>query len=294
MSYILDALNKSEQDRREQDNVPSLQAIHEEGVHGHSDAAWKRWLPVAVAGLILTLFAVILLMWFSGSSRSSSTEGTSSAGSPLLKPLGNSQMALSNQAGPSSQALRRSQVSSSDFMTASAPKPTVASLYSQASRTHETDANGASGSAATVDSHFSTSAKTSREATSSEVERSYEAYRQIEQSILGDSTTPVQSALGTEMAESLEPAVPAQKKAVGGPEALPQVLLSRIPKLNYSAHVYSNDESSGFAIINGRSRYKGDLLSDSLFVEAVEEDGVLLNIQGISFKLKAMKSWPPR
>ncbi len=241
MSYILDALNKSEQERREQENVPSLQAIHEDSVHGHTRAGLKRWLPIALASLILILLAVILLMWFSRGEAN-----VSSLDAPGL-------------AAGARDTVTSAAVRGNSDVTYSVAEPLAA-------RTFDSDPQGPA-----VSSLYD-------QATSEPVQ-----------------TTAVPAIVSPEQ-QALSRVVQAERvrAQIGGPESLPAALRSHLPTLDYSAHVYSSDESSGFAIINGRSRYKGDLLSNSLFVEAVEEDGVLLNIQGLSFKLKAMKSWPPQ
>jgi general secretion pathway protein B len=241
MSYILDALNKSEQERREQDNVPSLQAIHEDSGKGHSTPAPRRWQPILVAVVIVLLLAVIASMWMSsGPSETPNTE------SPvrLQSTAPQSKLVVPTEK-PTNAVLPKVQTSKSD----------VDSLYSNPLSDDHND------SVAIVEPAQGTPVK-----------------------------TEAMSVQPTEQAEPAKVTTP-KPRSMNGPNDLPDQLRARLPALIYTAHVYSSDENRGFAIINGRSRYKGDLLSDSLFVEAVVEDGVILNIQGHSFMLMAMKSW---
>ncbi len=247
MSYILDALNKSEQERREQDNVPSLQAIHEDAGKGHTGTTAKPWRALSVAVFVVVLLVLAAFMW--------GRSGTDDSPPPqALVPE-------QNIAERSLPAANMRKVKQAALPTAQSPKPDVDSLYQQP--LPETQQS-------TV----------------------VQAVPKVDEPVVAEPEPTVQPEVSPEQAELVQK-IARETQSLAGPNDLPNSLRARVPALIYTAHVYSSDESRGFAIINGRSRYKGDLLSDSLFVEAVLEDGVILNIQGYSFKLMAMKSWAP-
>ena len=85
-----------------------------------------------------------------------------------------------------------------------------------------------------------------------------------------------------EMAEPLVPAI----------HNIPSNIQNRLPKMVYSAHIYSSDADSGFAIINDRRRYRGDQIAPGLLVVSVISTGVVLTFEGYTFRLDAMKNWP--
>jgi hypothetical protein len=66
-----------------------------------------------------------------------------------------------------------------------------------------------------------------------------------------------------------------------------------IPALEYGAHIYSSRSGSGFVILNGSKRFAGDQVTSNLLIEAILVDAVQLNFEGLRFRLPAMESWSP-
>jgi len=241
MSYILDALNKSEQERREQDNVPSLQAIHDDKSNAHPQSNNFPWMPIAVGLVLLGLLLAIVIL-----SILRNNDATPQHSPAPISSIG--------QAEPVQTTFVNARPASAQSANAE-----VDALYAQESDTH------------------------ARALTAVPPQASAGGIGNSVDTELADAVVADYQAF--DGAASFVPSV----------QQLPKSLQSRVPALDYSAHIYSSDERSGFAIINGKSRYKGDILSRDLFVEAIEEDGLVLNVQGISFKVPAMKSWqPPR
>lgn len=67
----------------------------------------------------------------------------------------------------------------------------------------------------------------------------------------------------------------------------------KIPSIHYGAHIYASDHRSGFVILNGAKKKAGDQLRNGIYIETVEADWVVLSYQGLVFALPAMKSWNP-
>jgi len=263
MSYILDALNKSEQERREQDNVPSLQAIHDGKNNTHPQTHSFPWMPIAVVVVVLSLLLVIFMLSAARNNDVAAQKSPAPISSieqtvPLQTTLVHTR-STDVQLGQDSGArsiLSNAQSTNTPSVKASSASSEVDALYAQ-----EREPDGGALTA---------------------VPSSEAVENKVDNESVGTVVTDYQSI---DRAAGFVPSV----------QELPQSLQSRVPALDYAAHIYSSDERSGFAIINGKSRYKGDILSRDLYVEAVEEDGLLLNVQGVSFKIPAMKSWqPPR
>ena len=71
-------------------------------------------------------------------------------------------------------------------------------------------------------------------------------------------------------------------------------LQASIPAIDYGAHIYATDNSSGFVILNGARARVGDSLANGVYVEKIEEEQVVLSYNGTLFALPAMKSWTPK
>lgn len=63
MSYILDALNKSEQERREQQHAPSLQAIHQGNAPQPTHKRRQIWLFMCVALLCAAMLVAAIYVY---------------------------------------------------------------------------------------------------------------------------------------------------------------------------------------------------------------------------------------
>jgi len=66
-----------------------------------------------------------------------------------------------------------------------------------------------------------------------------------------------------------------------------------IPSIAYGAHIYASDNKSGFVILNGAKRQAGERMSNGVYVESVNENSVILSFKGVVFSLPAMKDWKP-
>lgn len=235
MSYILDALNKSEQERREQEQVPNLQAIHQ--------------APPAASGgkssaLVWALFTVLVLVscaaayvWFQATQQP--PQATAAAPSTRLP-----------------QALAQSAASTPDT-------PAATEQRTPAARPHTPTA---------VEDP-------------SAVSSLYRAPLEMEAREAPAPTVPPAVAHAVRTALAPQTTLPSIRALDPGTRA-------RLPNMYYSAHIFSNEEGKGFAIINDRSRYQGDVIGPGLFVQEVREEGVVLNFEGQSFLLEALTDWP--
>lgn len=64
-----------------------------------------------------------------------------------------------------------------------------------------------------------------------------------------------------------------------------------VPSINYSVHVFSANENTGFIKLNGITRKVGAEVSPGLKVIAILKDSVVLDYRGKQFRLLALNSW---
>ncbi|PCJ12821.1 MAG: hypothetical protein COB04_17250 [Gammaproteobacteria bacterium] len=74
---------------------------------------------------------------------------------------------------------------------------------------------------------------------------------------------------------------------------MPSEFKRQIPRLKYASHWYAKDPVSRTVIINSRSLREGDWVNDSIQVMAISEEHVTLASQQESFSLPALVSWQP-
>ncbi|EGG95345.1 hypothetical protein IMCC1989_768 [gamma proteobacterium IMCC1989] len=74
---------------------------------------------------------------------------------------------------------------------------------------------------------------------------------------------------------------------------LDRQLQQSIPAISYGAHIYASDNKSGFVILDGAKRRVGEKMSSGIYVEKIHGDFVVLSFRGIIFSLPAMKNWNP-
>lgn len=230
MSYILDALNKSEQERREQAQVPNLQALHQPPPA--SSGGKTSGLVWALATGLLLVSCAAAYVWFQAQPQAPQASATALAISPAQVPA---QPADNAPATPEAPA---------PMNKSAAPGPTAEDA--------------------------------------SAVSSLYRAPAEAE---------PAQTAVAPGLAQAVRTAM-TQPATLPSIRALDASTRARLPKMYYSAHIFSNEEGKGFAIINDRSRYKGDVIGPGLFVQEVREEGVVLNFEGQAFLLDALTDWP--
>lgn len=71
---------------------------------------------------------------------------------------------------------------------------------------------------------------------------------------------------------------------------LPWSLQQKIPSISYSRHSY-NESGQSIVVINGEQRRAGQQLANNLKLEEILADGVVLSFEGRRFKLPALSSW---
>ena len=87
-------------------------------------------------------------------------------------------------------------------------------------------------------------------------------------------------------------AMPGQEFAVRKPDSLPPLIGSlpasvraRLPDLELTVHVFSDEADKSFVFINDRRYQEGETLREGPYLESIEKQGVVLSYQGEQFLL---------
>jgi len=85
---------------------------------------------------------------------------------------------------------------------------------------------------------------------------------------------------------------PVGSELTGLPQAhsLPPSIQRELPSINYQEHHYGPGGESWVRLNRERMR-AGDRLTQDLRIESIDEEGLVLNYRGRSFRLKALNSW---
>ncbi|MCE2026855.1 general secretion pathway protein GspB [Sessilibacter corallicola] len=278
MSYILDALQKSEQERQQQQAVPTISAAHDAQfaqTNNKLPTAW--WLVIILSILLIGLIGYLVF----GNSNSTNTDVTPSAQTHSIQTTSN--LAPSSSVGNAPEPAPQNN-QSTDL------KPSISNEL-QTVKTNESSDIG--------ESTEVTSSNTLSQSKISELYRTAKETR-TEQTT---SNTPVNLETNNVTEVDLtKPAPPENIPVKKEPQQplfpsiyeLPDVIQSEIPPIQYIAHVYSSDVSKGFVILNNVKLTPGRRLQGDLYLEQVAQDHVVMSFKGYLFRVPSMTNWDGR
>jgi general secretion pathway protein B len=73
--------------------------------------------------------------------------------------------------------------------------------------------------------------------------------------------------------------------------ALPNDLRKRLPDITFSGHVYSSVPARRSVIINGKQMREGEFVNDDLKLEKITSKGAVFSLGDVWFRLGAMQDW---
>ena len=269
MSYILDALRKSEKERQ-RGAVPDLMTAQEVIVQ----AGKKRLLwPYVVAGALM-VNAGVLIWWLTGHpNRPSVTPRPpavqqSGGKTPVRLPDVSSRQTPGTSLSPGGQG------------TAGSParSPEGKSGSGEGDRTAETNASRDTAVQSQPLPAKSTLPDTGKG------DRSPAADAKAARDA---SSVPAPSSPGMRSAVESRPAdLPApQKNRLYHLKELPLSLQQTLPDFAISTHLYSTDETSRMVRINGQMLREGQFLSAGLRLDEISADGVIFSYHGYRFRI---------
>jgi len=314
MSYILQALKKSEQERQ-RGSIPNLQSsqiIVERTPGQHS-----IWLRLFVVALVLN--AAAMLYWFQPwKNKMPATQSVSTShkqpvklipatippsnettGEPSTSPAPQRQAA---PPPPATAVIVSKEADSSPIIPATTPE-----LGTQEPRwqkiTPSSTQKTTSSEQKPTQLKTETLAKPEPEltnpadklapdvATNPQQEPIAEAEAQWQQI----SPSSSQKAIATEQVSSIPASQPTKKDPpepkLQSVHELPVNIQQSLPGIAIAAHIYSSDPASRMTIINNKSLREGQAVGAGLVLEEITRDGVILKFQGQRFHLGKLQSW---
>jgi general secretion pathway protein B len=254
MSFILDALKKSESDRQRQSG-PSLFEV--------KVAPPRRRLPVwAVAIAVLLAINLIVISWMllrHPSAPATATGESPNAAAPVVARAAPTAAPLAAPAG-------------------SAAAPVTAPGGHAAGGSERQDETPATGGRATAPAGSATSPPAAAASAIDPTDRAH--------------TQPPAGSNPSDYAPAVEPATPQRSAASAGAGSTDGLAIyqqivnsANLPSLHLDLHVYADRPQGRFAMINMHRVVEGDSLPNGVQVDAIRPDGVALSYHGTRFLL---------
>lgn len=255
MSYILDALKKSEQERQ-RGNVPDIKSVHNTAAAPDSETRRSWWLYLFILVLLVNgaIFAVVYL--------DDSGENTTNLGiqEPELAAL-TTERAIDNAA---QSAVEQSTVESVQAKEPETPSQEPATPANQESAPQQQTQPKVIFSKEPLD--MSTDSVN------------------LDAALTGNTQQAEDEPLSTSQAvEEVEPAVLIAE--------LPASVRQKIPNIEFAGHVYSNSVERRSVMINGKKMREGDVVGSGLILQTITPEGAEFEYEGYRFKLNALQDW---
>lgn len=74
-------------------------------------------------------------------------------------------------------------------------------------------------------------------------------------------------------------------------DQLPVRLLTRLPSMKFSAHMYASNPADRWVRVNGLQKGEGDWIGEDVQIESIEAQRVVLRFQGEVFTMAALTDW---
>jgi len=254
MSYILDALEKSEQERK-QGEVPGLNTFQDQIRPSRSP---HRRLFYLLIGILLPNILIITLWLF------------------FREPPAPAQVPTTTSASTATP-------------TGDASPVVTTTTIAETSQPQEVDNNSAPISETTEMDQQSqpeiTTKQDSSPAPTQEIENIAESeLTEIEEQpgLVALENSDIKDEELYDIQEKAEPVIPALVSF----ENLPEDIRSDLPELNIAAHYFSNNPSARMASINGRIMRQGQTITRGLIIEEITREGVIFSFRKHRFILK--------
>lgn len=282
MSLILDALNRADQERSDGDKAPSIRTVHTPMQQAEKPV--KRWLVEGLV-LLLALLVIAYLLFANRAPTNTSTlppvaAVTSTEPKAAPAPVPTSEPTSRPLAPTAQQAAVEQSSQALDTMAKAAAKPLAALAAPQK----------------TI--HTKPAVKKITAKSDPAIASLYQQ-QSVQQSTVKPDAKPTAKAptptinnrvtqTTAKEPENITATILAQLPYLA---ELPTRFQNTVPSINYSIHVYSETEDSGFVNLNGSMRRVGNEVEPGLRVIAILRDSVVLDYRGTQFRLIALNSW---
>ena len=280
MSYILDALKKSEQQKREREGGPSADMTP---LLMTPAAAQSPRLPlgliVAGFGMVALVLAVGVLLWLPGTHSNDVSEPS---------------VAIEEEARHNDTSVQPSAVAESKALEAETdnrvetnPEPVVLNAPPKPAYITAVPAPVAApvSKPAPV---ANAQAQVETQPEPAEPVQTQLADREVEHSSGQSQEQPEEQAV-TEDVSVERPS--AERPSIERRVLPPMSSLLKIPDLIISSHIYSQDASSRSVNMNGRNWYEGEFIAPGVVLDKITETGILLDVDGFPFPVHRNNGW---
>ena len=280
MSFILDAIAKSEQERQQQE-VPAVRVL---ALPAKNVQQPRRVLPYFVVGALL-LNAALFVLWMQ------SGQTLFNLSSPTQVEFSESE---NEQASVPDNAAFVSPTTAIGIAASTPISEVIGEIENTASMNES------------IAEQRSVPATSTSEAVAGLLSGSETAQSNFAVTTTGENTTakkPTESAAlsnNTRSGESAERgAVPVQvmkntdrQREVSSLSELPRDVRDDLPTVVFSGHLYSSDPASRFVFINeGRPVRRGGQIADELFLHEITPTGVIVEFRGYLIDIGVLQNW---
>lgn len=302
MSYILDALQKSEQDRQQGKQAPSLANQFEAQSLTLKKPRMIWWLVGVLAVVLMALVGAFIFWFIQPAQQPSRVSPEPAAVSSLYdtasQPLSVSPPVVDTQVRPAPPS------ATAEYVPPTAvpePTPTPAPIPDQKVDPRIADLYNTPKAVEPefvyADEEEYPIADTAPPSSVNKTEEVAAVTLTSPKVVKGNPVSEPGPAVAPTLAEESSTAEtePVPGSVVEGGfmsiEQLPDTIKSEIPAIQYGAHVYAGSNKAGFAILNGKKLQSGGKLADELYLEKVDKDHIVMSYRGYFFRLPAMQHW---
>lgn len=278
MSLILDALNRADNERKNQDAVPGLNTVHPAPAMVLEDKPEnKQKLYIAISLSVVALIASVY--WFVAEPAKTQVQSNTPFGTPAVMPVSQLQPTAVVTA-PTEVTSQNKPVSVAESKPAEsviAPKPTaiVEQLYA-----------APESKPASADPQVNQLYAAEEPAVSESIEDPFAQPAVAAQHSLITDTTSIRGVAEAPSARTFVSITNVQDF-----NELPWNTKQQIPTISYQRHNFLAGGVST-VVINGQTLGVGNIASSSqLVVQEIFEDGVVLKRGNVVFKLRALNGW---
>lgn len=280
MSYILDALKKSEQERA-RGTIPDIKAVHHTRSAENKKTSYWRYILLAV----LLINATGLGFWIYQKNRQVTEENQQTAD---MTPEAGVDDSVSFEIPTTGIA---ENVSENSQNTQEQLARNLAALENQGAQQTEQQSTPAKSQTPDVNkSPTQSSARSnvvfSKEPLSATDMENAETVDD-DAAAIKDTDITSQNQITTAAAEARENVA---KKLYEIAE-LPADVKRNLPEISFAGHVYSSSKSQRSVMMNGKKMREGQEVTKGLLLEEITMEGVILRSQGYRFKLGALQDW---
>ena len=284
MSYILDALKKSEQERS-RGTVPDIKTVHQPEVIATNRASQRPYIVLITLLLIAAALGYFIFMKNLSPNavnlevrRGDNTAAQSSDSD--IGPEFDGQSAGENLSEKTTSQPSGNQIQLAQNLTALREKAETERVASRPSSTSSADLETKSADAVRHSKKNDPGAKTNSKSSKPNVIFSNEPLTEM-----GDETYKRPTLA------SVQGASTAADDVVYEIADLPEDVKRDLPTISFAGHVYSSSKSQRSVMLNGKKMREGEELAKGLVLDQITVEGVVFRTQGYRFKLGALQDW---